>query len=213
MAKNHQFYVKYVKRGLDFLITSLFLVLFWWLYLILALLVKIKLGSPIIFKQPRPGRNEVIFEMKKFRTMTNEKDENGNLLSDEKRLNQFGRWLRSTSLDELPEIIEIWTGKMSLVGPRPLLVDYLPYYTKEEAQRHKMRPGLTGWAQVNGRNASSWDEQLKQDVYYVKNCSFLLDCKILFMTVYKVIKKSDILMGEEIRKKQGRLDEERKDKV
>lgn len=213
MAKNHQFYVKYVKRGLDFLITSLFLVLFWWLYLILALLVKIKLGSPIIFKQPRPGRNEVIFEMKKFRTMTNEKDENGNLLSDEKRLNQFGRWLRSTSLDELPEIIEIWTGKMSLVGPRPLLVDYLPYYTKEEAQRHKMRPGLTGWAQVNGRNASSWDEQLKQDVYYVKNCSFLLDCKILFMTVYKVIKKSDILMGEEIRKKQGRLDEERKGKV
>jgi undecaprenyl phosphate N,N'-diacetylbacillosamine 1-phosphate transferase len=141
--------------------------------------------------------------------MTCEKDENGNLFPDEKRLTKYGKFLRSTSLDELPELINIIKGDMTIVGPRPLLVEYLPYYTDEEAHRHDVRPGLTGWAQVNGRNITVWDERLQQDLYYVKNCSFLLDAKILFMTVMKVVKKSDIIVGNQYGEGHGKLDKVR----
>ena len=143
-------YAKYIKRCFGFLCSLLFLILFCWLYAILAILVKTKLGSPVLFKQERPGKNEKIFKLYKFRTMTDERDENGNLLSDEVRLTKFGSFLRSTSLDELPELINILKGDMAFVGPRPLLVSYLPYYTEEEQLRHTVRPGLTGWAQVAG---------------------------------------------------------------
>lgn len=185
-------YKKFIKRLLDILISLMILILFCWLYLILAVLVRIKLGSPVLFKQPRPGKDEKIFNMYKFRTMTDEKDSEGNLLPDEVRLTSFGKKLRSTSLDELPEFINILKGDMSFIGPRPLLVKYLPLYNEEQHHRHDVRPGLTGWAQVNGRNLLSWEDKFEKDVYYVNNLSFLLDLKILFKTVAVVFDRSGI---------------------
>lgn len=185
-------YKKYIKRLIDIILSLTILILFCWLYIILAILVKIKLGSPVLFKQPRPGKNEKIFNMYKFRTMTDAKDEYGNLLPDEKRLPEFGKKLRATSLDELPEFINILKGDMSFVGPRPLLVKYLPLYNEEQHHRHDVRPGLTGWAQVNGRNLISWEDRFEKDIYYVNNQSFLLDLKIVFMTIAVVFKHNDI---------------------
>lgn len=207
---NWKIYQKFIKRFLDIVFSLLGLILFGWLLLIVAILVKIKLGSPVIFKQPRPGKNEKIFNVYKFRTMIDAYDENGEPLPDEDRLTKFGKFLRSTSLDELPELINIIKGDMSIVGPRPLLVEYLDYYTEEERLRHSVRPGLTGWAQVNGRNVTPWDERLQQDVYYVNNISFILDLKILFKTVIKVVKKSDIRVGNEHGEVSRRLDRVRK---
>ncbi len=185
-------YKKYIKRLIDIILSLTILILFCWLYIILAILIKIKLGSPVLFKQPRPGKNEKIFNMYKFRTMTDAKDEDGNLLPDEKRLPEFGKKLRATSLDELPEFINILKGDMSFVGPRPLLVKYLPLYNEEQHHRHDVRPGLTGWAQVNGRNLISWEDRFEKDIYYVNNQSFLLDLKIVFMTIAVVFKHNDI---------------------
>jgi lipopolysaccharide/colanic/teichoic acid biosynthesis glycosyltransferase len=183
---------------------------FWWLYLIVAILVRVKLGSPVLFMQERPGKDEKIFKLYKFRTMTDARDENGELLPDEVRLTKFGRFLRSTSLDELPEAFNIIKGDMSVIGPRPLLVKYLPYYTEEERKRHVVRPGLSGWAQVNGRNAiDSWEQRFQYDLEYVNNVSFLFDVKVVLMTVVKVIKRSDIQVGNQI--KVGRLDVARRD--
>ena len=203
------FYEEYIKRIIDVLCSGAALVLLSPILLITAILVRIKLGSPVIFKQERPGLHEKSFYLYKFRSMTDGKDENGALLPDEERLPTFGRKLRSTSLDELPELWNILKGDMSIVGPRPLLVDYLPYYTEEEAHRHDVRPGLTGWAQVNGRNVTIWDERLKQDLYYVRNCSLKLDFKILLMTFIKVINKSDIIVGAQHGEGHGRLDKVR----
>lgn len=205
-------YKDYVKRLLDIICSGLGLIISSPIFLVVAILVRIKLGTPIIYKQERPGRNEKNFFLYKFRSMTDKKDSNGNLLPDEKRLTTFGRKLRSTSLDELPELWNIFKGDMTIVGPRPLLVEYLPYYTEEEAHRHDIRPGLTGWAQVNGRNVTLWDERLQQDLYYIEHCSFLFDCKIILMTISKVIKRSDILVGEQHSQRgegHGRLDEVR----
>ena len=189
-------YKKYLKRVVDLVTSLIFFICFFWLYILLALLVKLKLGSPVIFKQERPGLNEKIFTMYKFRTMTDEKDKNGNLLPDKDRLTKFGKFLRSTSLDEIPELLNVIRGEMSLVGPRPLLVEYLKKYSKEERKRHEVRPGITGWAQVNGRNNTTWDDRFKNDIYYVENISFLLDLKIIIKTILKVIKKSDINQSE-----------------
>lgn len=202
-------YKKYIKRFIDIVCSGAALIILSPVLLITAILVRKKLGSPVIFKQKRPGFHEKVFSLYKFRSMTDARDKDGNLLSDEDRLSSFGRKLRSTSLDELPELWNIFRGDMSIVGPRPLLVEYLPYYTDEEAHRHDVRPGLTGWAQVNGRNVTVWDERLQQDLYYVKNCSFVLDVKILFMTVMKVLKKSDIMVGAQYGEGHGRLDKVR----
>lgn len=160
--------------------------------LLLGLLVWFKLGSPIFFRQTRPGLDAQPFELIKFRTMTNEKDDMGNLLPNEERMTNFGRFLRSTSLDELPELINVVKGDMSLVGPRPLLMDYLPYFSKEQKRRHEVKPGITGWSQVNGRNAIGWDKKLALDIWYVDNRSFLLDLKILWLTIKKVLMREDI---------------------
>lgn len=166
-------------------------------------------GNPF-FTQDRPGKDEKIFKLIKFRTMSNKKDKDGNLLPDDIRLNKYGRFLRSTSLDELPELLNILNGDMSIVGPRPLLVEYLPYYYENERRRHDIRPGLTGWAQINGRNAiDSWEQRFAYDLEYIEKCSFIFDVKILFLTLYKVIKRSDIQVGSQI--KVGRLDNARKD--
>lgn len=180
------FYERCVKRALDFIIALAFIVLFWWLYAILAILVRIKLGTPVLFTQERPGKGENIFKMYKFRTMTDECDESGELLPDEVRLTKFGRSLRSTSLDELPEVFNILKGDMSLIGPRPLLVKYLPLYNEEQRHRHDVRPGMTGWAQVNGRNALSWEQKFAYDVEYARNCTFAMDLKVFFAT-FKVL--------------------------
>ncbi len=169
---------------------------FSWLYIIVAVLVRIKLGSPIIFKQERPGKNEKIFTLYKFRTMTDEKDENGKLLPDSVRLTKFGKFLRSTSLDELPEAFNILFGHMSVVGPRPLLVKYLSRYDEHQARRHEVRPGLSGLAQINGRNAISWEEKFDLDVQYVDNITFLGDVKIIFMTVWKAFVKEEGINAE-----------------
>ena len=185
-------YNKYIKRILDILISLTFIVLFSWLYLILVILVRIKLGSPILFCQERPGYNEKIFKLYKFRTMTDKRDEKGNLLPDSERLTKFGSMLRSTSLDELPEMFNILKGDMSLIGPRPLLVEYLPYYTEEERLRHSVRPGLTGLAQVSGRNYLAWDNRLAKDVEYVNHISFIMDVKIIIKTIMVVFKKEDV---------------------
>lgn len=160
--------------------------------LLLSFLVKVKLGSPILFCQTRPGKASVPFMMFKFRTMTDERDNKGHLLSDEYRLTSFGKFLRASSLDELPGLLNVLKGDMSLVGPRPLLVEYLPLYSEEQARRHEVRPGITGWAQVNGRNAISWEDKFRLDVWYVDNQSFWLDLKILWMTVLKVLRRADI---------------------
>ncbi len=185
-------YACFFKRLFDIIISLLILVCFCWLYLIVAILVRVKLGSPVLFRQPRPGKDEKVFNMYKFRTMTDEKDENGNLLPDEVRLTSFGKKLRSTSIDELPEFFNILKGDMSFVGPRPLLVKYLPLYNEEQHHRHDVRPGLTGWAQVNGRNLISWEDKFEKDVYYVRNLSFALDVKIIIMTIKVVLDHSDV---------------------
>ncbi len=185
-------YRKFFKRFLDIICSLGFIICFWWLYILVAVLVKKKLGSPVIFKQERPGLNEKIFTMYKFRSMTDAKDKNGNLLSDAERLPRFGQILRSTSLDEIPEFINVLKGDMSLIGPRPLLVEYLERYNDEQKRRHDVRPGITGWAQVNGRNAISWEQKFKYDVEYVDNVNFLLDMKIVFLTIKKIFIKEGI---------------------
>lgn len=185
-------YEKYFKRVLDLFCGLAALLVFWWLYIIVAVLVRIKLGSPVLFKQERPGKNEEIFKLYKFRTMTDARDENGKLLPDEVRLTKFGRALRATSLDELPEVFNILKGEMSLVGPRPLTIQYLPYYSEEERHRHDVRPGLSGLAQVNGRNFIDWDHRLAFDVQYVKKITFMGDLRIILQTVLKFVKKEDI---------------------
>ena len=181
-----------MKRIFDIFVVLISLLLLIPIYFLVILVVKIKLGSPIFFKQPRPGLEGKVFNIHKFRTMTNERDSNGVLLSDSKRLTQFGKFLRSTSLDELPSLWSVLKGDMSLVGPRPLLVEYLPLYSERQSRRHKVRPGITGWAQVNGRNAISWDEKFELDVWYVNNQSIWLDVKILWLTVKKVIVRDGV---------------------
>lgn len=185
-------YEKYIKRLLDFIISLVTLVILSPIFLVIAILVRIKLGSPVIFKQQRPGKNEKIFILYKFRTMTDKKDEEGNLLPDSERLTKFGKTLRSTSLDELPELFNILKGEMAIVGPRPLLVEYLPLYNKEQKHRHDVRPGLTGLAQVNGRNSLSWDEKFNDDIKYVRNITFINDIKLFFKTIIKVLKREGI---------------------
>lgn len=198
-------YERLFKRFLDAFLSSGALIVLSPVLLVTAILVRFKLGSPVLFTQDRPGKDEKIFKLYKFRSMTNQRDENGNLLPDDVRLTKFGRILRSTSLDELPELLNIIKGDMAVIGPRPLLVEYLPYYTTEEHHRHDVRPGLTGWAQVNGRNAiHSWEERFQYDLEYVNHISLAMDLKVLFTTVGKVLKRSDIQVGSEI--KVGRLD-------
>ena len=185
-------YRKYIKRMLDFILSLLAIVILSPVLLITAILVKIKLGSPIIFKQQRPGKNEKIFTLYKFRTMTDKKDEKGNLLPDEQRLTRFGKILRSTSIDELPELINILKGDMSIVGPRPQLIKDMLFMTKEQRKRHTVRQGLTGLAQVNGRNNLTWEEKIEYDLEYIKNITFVNDVKIIFKTIGKVFKREDI---------------------
>lgn len=192
-------YKKYIKRLLDIIISLFGLIILSPILLIVSILIKIKLGSPVIFSQERPGKDEKIFKLYKFRTMTNKKDENGNLLPNEQRLTKFGKIIRSTSLDELPELINILKGDMSLIGPRPLLVKYLPYYKEEERHRHDVRPGLTGLAQINGRNNACWEDRFKNDLEYVENITFINDLKIILKTIKKVIKKEDIAVGKEVK--------------
>lgn len=191
VKKIHRPYEKYFKRPFDLLCGFAALTVFCWLYIILAIMIRIKLGSPILFTQERPGKDEKIFKLYKFRTMTDEKDENGKLLPDEMRLTRFGKMLRATSLDEIPEVFNIIKGDMSVVGPRPLLVKYLPLYSEEQKHRHDVRPGLSGHAQVNGRNSVSWEEKFKLDVEYVYNITFLGDLKIIFCTVGKAFIKRE----------------------
>ncbi|UOE95438.1 sugar transferase [Alkalihalobacillus sp. LMS39] len=181
-----------MKRLFDIIVSFFLIFLLLPLFLIVTVLVRVKLGTPILFKQVRPGLNEKPFTLFKYRTMTNERGKDGNLLSDEMRLTSFGLLLRKFSLDELPQLFNVLKGDISLVGPRPLLMEYLPLYSGEQRKRHQVRPGITGWAQVNGRNAVSWEERFTLDVWYVDNYSFLLDLKILFMTVVKVIKSEGI---------------------
>lgn len=190
--KKHGIYEKYVKRPQDFCCALAAAIVLSPVMAVTALLVRIKLGSPVIFKQERPGLNGKIFTLYKFRTMTDEKDADGNLLPDEVRLTKFGKLLRSTSLDELPELFNILNGDMSVVGPRPLLVRYLPLYNKHQARRHEVRPGFTGYAQVHGRNAISWEEKFDLDVEYVDHVTFLRDWKIIFRTVKTVLKREGI---------------------
>ena len=190
-------YRKYIKRMLDIILSIIALVLLMPVIIIIYILVRMKLGKPVIFKQQRPGKNEKIFTLYKFRTMTDERDENGNLLSDAERLTKFGKTLRSTSLDELPELINIIKGDMSIVGPRPLLIEYLPYYTEKERHRHDVRPGLTGLAQISGRNLVLWKERFELDLKYIEKISFKEDAKIIFETIKKVLKREDIVVGKE----------------
>ena len=200
-------YRKFFKRFFDIVLSLLALIVLSPVLLIVAALVRVKLGNPVIFCQERPGKDEKIFKMYKFRSMTDERDENGELLPDELRLTKFGRVLRSTSLDELPELWNILKGDMSIVGPRPLLVEYLSYYTEEEHRRHAIRPGLTGLAQVNGRTACSWEQKFSYDLEYVERYSFVMDVSIVFKTALRVAKRSDVLMGSQL--PAGRLDKDR----
>ena len=188
------FYEKLLKRPMDFLLSLIGIIVFSWLYIILAVLVRIKLGSPVLFAQERPGKDGKIFKLYKFRSMSNEKDENGELLPDEKRLTKIGSFLRSSSLDELPELFNILKGDMSIIGPRPLAVEYLPYYTEQEMHRHDVRPGLSGLAQVNGRNGLQWEKRFEYDIKYVNKITFLGDVKIILLTIKKVLKKEDIVV-------------------
>ena len=191
--KPYGFYERFLKRPLDIVCALLALTVFFWLFLLVAVLVRIKLGSPVLFCQERPGKDEKIFKMYKFRTMTDEFDENGELLPDEVRLTEFGKFLRRLSLDELPEAINILRGDMSVIGPRPLLVKYLPFYNEKQKHRHDVRPGLSGLAQVSGRNAISWDAKLDLDIEYVNKITFAGDVKIVFMSVFKsFIRRDDI---------------------
>ena len=190
-------YRQFLKRVFDFILSLIAIIILLPVYIIVVILVRTKLGSPVLFCQERPGLNEKVFKMYKFRTMTDKRDVNGELLPDEVRLTKFGKLLRSTSLDELPELFNILKGDMSIVGPRPLLVKYLPLYNEEQKHRHDVRPGLTGLAQVNGRNAISWEQKFKYDVEYVQNISFLLDMKIILMTVKKVLVRDGISQAGE----------------
>ncbi len=195
------FYCKYVKRILDIVCALTAMIVFCWLYAIIAVFVRLKLGSPVIFKQERPGRidtetgKERIFTLYKFRSMTDESDANGDLLSDEARLTKFGKFLRSTSLDELPEAINVLFGDMSIVGPRPLIIRYLPYYTVAEHHRHDVRPGITGLAQINGRNYVSWEDKFSMDLDYVNNVSFFIDIRTVVKTVIVVLSHKNIDTG------------------
>ena len=191
-------YALFIKRLLDIMLSMLFIIGFCWLYAIIAILVKVKLGSPVLFKQERPGKidpktgKEKIFAMYKFRSMTNEKDADGNLLPDEQRMNDFSRWIRRTSCDELPELFNIVKGDMSIIGPRPLLVRYLDRYNEEQQHRHDVRPGLTGYAQAHGRNALSWEEKFKMDVWYIQHVTFKTDIGIFFATIKIVLEREGI---------------------
>jgi lipopolysaccharide/colanic/teichoic acid biosynthesis glycosyltransferase len=187
-----------MKRGFDLIIALIALLFLLPVMILIALIVQFKFGFPIFFKQVRPGLNGKMFNMNKFRTMTNECDKDGNLLSDEVRLTKFGKFLRSTSLDELPGLWNVLKGDMSLVGPRPLLVEYLPLYSEKQSRRHEVRPGITGWAQVNGRNAISWEEKFDLDIWYIDNQSIWLDIKILWMTVKKVIVRDGISQSNHV---------------
>nr|WP_308624313.1 sugar transferase [uncultured Eisenbergiella sp.] len=202
------FYKKFGKRLLDFLLSSVAIVAVSPILLVVAVLVRVKLGSPVLFHQERPGRNEKIFTLCKFRTMTDKRDKDGNLLPDADRLTKFGKLLRSTSLDELPELFNIWKGDMSIIGPRPLLVSYLPWYTKEERLRHTVRPGLTGLAQVSGRNFLDWDSRLAKDVEYVKNLTLAMDISVLVKTVAVVFARDEV--AEDTSVSEGNLAEIRK---
>ena len=194
---NKGIYRRFLKRPMDFILSLMAIIVLSPVLIIVGVLVRVKLGSPILFKQKRPGLNEKIFTMYKFRTMTDEKDENGELLPDSVRLTSFGRMLRSTSLDELPELFNILKGDMSIVGPRPLLERYLPYYTGYERNRHSVRPGLTGLSQVNGRNLLEWNKRLSLDVEYAQNISLFIDIRIVFLTIKKVITKQDVAVGNQ----------------
>jgi len=190
--KNPQIYRYFLKRPFDFVISATAIAAFSPFIFVIAILVKVFLGSPVFFKQRRPGLNGKIFYIYKFRTMTDKRDKTGYLLPDEKRLTRFGRFLRSTSLDELPELLNIFRGDMSIVGPRPLLVKYLPLYNAEQNRRHEVRPGLTGLAQINGRNAISWQERFKWDIKYVDSVTFIMDIKILFKTIGSILRRENI---------------------
>ena len=195
MEKKHKPYGPYerfFKRLLDIACVLLVIGAFWWLYVILGVLIKIKLGSPILFKQERPGKDEKVFNLYKFRSMSDERDKDGNLLPDEERLGRFGSLLRKTSLDELPELFNILKGEMSIVGPRPLIPEYIPYYTEEEKHRHDVRPGLTGLAQVNGRSFISWEQIFEYDIYYASRINFLNDVRIIIKTVIKVLNHENV---------------------
>lgn len=189
-------YEKYFKRPIDFVCGLAAVIVFWWLYVIVAILVRIKLGSPVLFTQDRPGKDEKIFKLYKFRTMTDERDENGELLPDEVRLTKFGKWLRSTSLDELPEVFNIIRGDMSVIGPRPQLVRDMVFMTDEQRRRHQVKPGLSGLAQINGRNDIEWEDKLNWDLKYIKQITFMSDLKIIIQTVMKAfIKQEGITEG------------------
>ncbi len=203
MERKKGIYEKYIKRLLDIVCSLAALLVFWWLYIVVAVLVKLKLGSPVLFTQARPGLvdaktgKETVFKMYKFRTMTDEKDVNGNFLPDEVRLTKFGKWLRNTSLDELPEVFNILKGDMSIVGPRPQLVRDIVFMTPEQRLRHTAKPGLSGLAQVNGRNAIAWEDKLEWDLKYIKKVSFIEDIKIIFMTVRKAFIKREGITEED----------------
>lgn len=192
MSNKNGIYRNYIKRLLDIILSLVAIICLSVVFLIVAFLVRVKLGSPVLFKQQRPGMNEKVFLMYKFRTMTDARGEDGELLPDDVRLTKFGKFLRSTSLDELPELFNILKGDMSLVGPRPLLVQYLPLYNEHQKRRHEVRPGLSGWAQVNGRNTISWEDKFDLDVRYVENLNFLLDIKIILLTIQKVFIREGI---------------------
>jgi len=185
-------YEAFFKRFIDIACSLLFILVFWWLFLILALIVRVNLGAPVIFTQDRPGKDGKIFKLYKFRSMSNAKDENGEFLPDKQRITKFGRLLRSTSLDELPELFNILKGDMSIIGPRPLLVKYLEHYNSNDIRRHEVRPGLTGWAQVNGRNTLTWKDKFSKDIEYVDNITFLMDLKIVFLTIKKIFAREGI---------------------
>lgn len=187
-----------MKVVFDRLFALILLIIFAPILLLVALLIYFTMGGPIFFTQERPGKDEKIFKIYKFRTMTNEKDKNGELLPDKERLKGVGKLIRSTSLDELPQLFNVLKGEMSFVGPRPLLVEYLPLYSEEQKKRHKVRPGITGWAQVNGRNAISWEERFQYDVWYVENYSFLLDIKIILLTLLKVFKREGVSQKDNV---------------
>ena len=181
-----------MKRAFEFVLASMAILFLLPIFLIISIMVLLNMGTPILFEQSRPGLNSKTFKIYKFRTMTNKYDKNGNLLEDKERLSNFGSFLRSTSLDELPTLWNVVCGNMSFVGPRPLLIEYLPLYSKDQARRHDVRPGITGWAQVNGRNAISWNEKFELDIWYVENQSFTLDIKIIYLTLKKVIMRDGI---------------------
>ena len=195
--KPYGLYEKYFKRVFDLFCGVAALLVFWWLYIIIAILVRVKLGSPVLFCQERAGKDEKIFKLYKFRTMTDERDEDGNLLPDMQRLTSFGKFLRNSSLDELPEVFNILNGTLSVVGPRPLLVKYLPLYTEKQHRRHEVRAGLSGYAQVNGRNSMSWEEKFDLDVEYVDHITFIGDIKIIFQTVFKAFLKQEGIDSKE----------------